>query len=178
MDQLAIRRRGKGRPRTRPGAALGDKGVLLRRQPHLPAQARYQGGHPGQARPEETPPRPWQPWRPAACLRRRTVQGPQHRRNAALASSSSSGRSRPAMTSASSCTGHRRSGVNPDLATRSSPMIHGTRSSRPSFAARRSRSSTRSPAPGQRPPQAAVQAGHRGWSSGRCCSRRSPSFVG
>ena len=25
MDQLAIRRRGKGRPRTRPGAALGDK---------------------------------------------------------------------------------------------------------------------------------------------------------
>jgi hypothetical protein len=25
MNQLAIRRRGKGRPRTRPGAALGDK---------------------------------------------------------------------------------------------------------------------------------------------------------
>jgi transposase len=25
MDQLAIRRRGKGRPRTRPAAAMGDK---------------------------------------------------------------------------------------------------------------------------------------------------------
>ena len=42
---------------------------------------------------------------------------------------------------------------------------------------RRSRPSTRSPAPGTATSPAAGQAGHGGGSSGRCCSRRSLSFV-
>ena len=81
----------------------GRQGVLLRGQPRLPAQARDHRGHPGQGRPEETPPQP----RPAADGRLpSTPHGTRSAipSSAASASSSSSAPSPPATTNATTCT--------------------------------------------------------------------------
>ena len=48
MDAIRIGRRGRGRPRQRPGRAMGDKAYSPGRQPRLAAQPRHQGGHPRQ----------------------------------------------------------------------------------------------------------------------------------
>jgi Domain of unknown function (DUF222) len=56
------------------------QGVLPGGQPLLAAQARDQDGHPGEGRPEGTPPRPRQRGRPTARLRPRTIQRAHHRR--------------------------------------------------------------------------------------------------
>ena len=65
-----------------PGAAAphpdrrraGRQGVLVGGQSCLPAQARDQGGHPGEGRPDEAPLRPRPGGRPTARLRRRTLR--------------------------------------------------------------------------------------------------------
>jgi DDE family transposase len=45
MNRIRIGRRGPGRPRTRPGRVLGDKGLLQPRDPLPPATTPYQGDH-------------------------------------------------------------------------------------------------------------------------------------
>jgi DDE family transposase len=103
MEAIRISRRGKGRPRTRPGAAMGDKAyssaanrAYLRKRgikAVIPVKEdqkthrRNRGSHGG---------------RPPAFDRGQYKTAIPS--NAASASSSSSARSPPAMTSANSCT--------------------------------------------------------------------------
>ena len=55
MAGIRIRRRGPGRPRTRPGRVLGDKAYSSRGDPRLPAQTPDQGDHPRAGGPEAEP---------------------------------------------------------------------------------------------------------------------------
>jgi hypothetical protein len=126
MEAIRIGRRGKGRPRTRPGAAVGDKAYsaaanrsYLRKRgikaviPVKEDQKNHrrnrgsQGGRPPAVDREQYKER-------RALLRQaQTVPGCRD----------------PLRQAPVHVPGHRRPGVNPDLATRSAPMIHRTRSS-------------------------------------------------
>lgn len=79
LEKIKVRGR-VGRPRTRPDAAAGEKGVLIPHQPRLPAQTQHQSGYPGESRPERQPKEEGQLGRPPGQPRRHALQGPQHRR--------------------------------------------------------------------------------------------------
>jgi hypothetical protein len=77
MDSIHIKRRGPGRPRKRPGRAMGDKAYSSRaNRAYL---RRRQSCHPGQGRPEGQPPQARLKRWPAAGLRPGDLQGTQHR---------------------------------------------------------------------------------------------------
>jgi transposase len=77
-DPHPAARAGQATPPARPRD--GRQGLLLRREPRLAAGPPHHSRDPGQGRPEEAPPQPRSGRRPAAGLRRRLVQGTQHRR--------------------------------------------------------------------------------------------------
>jgi hypothetical protein len=130
MDAIRIQRRGKGRPRRRPGRAMADKAyssagnrAWLRQHPHP-------GGHPRQGRPEETPPQPRPRGRPPAGLRRRLVQEAQHRRALLQQAQAVPRRRHPIRQTRADLPGHHRRRLDQHLATRPGPMmIRGTRPS-------------------------------------------------
>lgn len=71
---------GVGRPPHSTRRGRGRYGLLLPRQPRPPAQAPYQGGHPGEGGPGYQPQEEGGGWRSARPPRRRSLQGAQHRR--------------------------------------------------------------------------------------------------
>ena len=107
----------------RPGE--GRQGVLIGGQPLLSTPPRHRRRHPGQGRPEETPPRTRPGRRPPARLRRRTLPRAQHRR-ALLQQAQAVPRCRDPLSQARlHVPGHGRRRLDPDLATKPGYMIYG-----------------------------------------------------
>lgn len=77
MARLRVPRR-RERPRTRPDLVLGRQGVLLPRDPRVPAQGRNPGGHPRSGRPTRPSPAARKPRRQATSLQPRGIQAAQH----------------------------------------------------------------------------------------------------
>jgi Transposase DDE domain len=127
MQAVRIARRGLGRPRTRPGAAMGDKAyssaanrAYLRKRgikAVIPVEEDQKKHRRGRGRAGGR----------AARLRRRTLQGAQHRRALFRQAQAVPCRRDPLRQARVHVPGHRRRRVDPDLAAGSRPMIHRTR---------------------------------------------------
>jgi hypothetical protein len=122
MEQIRIVRRGLGRPRRTPGAALADKAYSSKAQPCLPTPAQHSSGHPGQGGSEGQPAQAWLGRWPTSGVRSRALQGTQHRRTLrqqAQELPSSGYQIRQARTH---LPGHHRRRLDPDLAPRPGEM--------------------------------------------------------
>ncbi len=105
IEAIGIGRRGLGRPRQRPGRAMGDKAYSPagNRAWVLAAQPWHQSGHPCQGGPEETPPQPRLHLRTVRDRGYRSLAPSgwrplgEHRRSPLAAGYLSSGRLRSAM---------------------------------------------------------------------------------
>ncbi len=122
LDQVRIARRGKGRPRTRPGRALADKAyssaadrAYLRRRgiqaviPVKEDQKKHRRARPGR--------------RPAARVRPGTIQGAQHRRAVLQQAQAVPRRRDPLRQARLHVPGYRRRRLDPDLAARPGLVI-------------------------------------------------------
>lgn len=162
MNKIRIRRRGKGRPRTRPGAALADKAYSSRANRAYLRKRGIKAVIPVKEDQETTAART--AGRAAARLQRRLAQGPQHRRAVPEQAQAAPGRRdqvRPARPHLPGhhqhLPGHHQRRIDQDLAPGSRPMIQETA---PSRQARR------------------AGAGCRGSTGGRHSHRRPPQPTG
>ena len=128
MERLKVARRGRGRPRTRPGRVLSDKAYS---SGAIRAHVRRRGI-------KATVPEPADQAAtgcgvaaggPATSFRRCRLQAAQHRRTCLRPAPSAARRGHPVRQTRLRLARNRRCRLNPDLAPPSRPMIYGTRSS-------------------------------------------------
>ena len=126
MEAVRIARRGLGRPRTRPsGPHWATRRTRTPCRPVLPVQARIKAVIP--VKEDQKKHRRDRAARaPTARLRRPALHGAQHRRALLRQAEAVPRRRDPLRQARVHVLGHRRPRVDPDLATGSRPMIHGT----------------------------------------------------
>jgi hypothetical protein len=124
MGRLAIARRGRGRPRTRPGRVRADKAYSGKAIRSRLRRRGIRADYPRARRPDPQPAQARQRGRPAARVRPRRVQAAQYRRARLLPAPPAPRRRHPVRQARLRLPRHRRRGSDPDLA----PRPHTTRS--------------------------------------------------
>jgi len=123
LNQVRITRRGKGRPRTRPGAAMADKAYSSAANRAYPRKRGIQAVIPVKEDQKRHRRARGRARRAPAGLRPRTLQAAQHRRALLQQAQAVPRRRHPMRQARLHVPGHRRRRLDTDLATRPRPMI-------------------------------------------------------